>query len=176
MADIGQIQYNVRDNNGQYIGNNKYNIFDQNLVEAYPANRFTKVGIQAPPGTKVIMSKSNKVIIIGRTGIYELDENIPIDYLRFEHPIEYKFDQDATQEALNEGINALKEAEKYKKETIDTLDPDSETYWEDYTKYQDIYFNKYKEALALYKKGVNGVYDPVGEKDLDDIIIDFIYE
>lgn len=156
---------------------------DSNIVEVYckgPNHYFSKVGIQAPAGTRIIMNKNeDKVIMIGKTGIYELDEDINIDYMRFIKPIKYKLDETATNVAIEKGKQALMEAEKFKQDNIDTLDKNSSTYWEDYTRLQEQYFNLYNTALVQYKKGVNGIYvrDPDSTEDLlENIIIDFIYE
>lgn len=90
--NIGQIIYNLQDfiMSSSYISTNKNNIntiikstdesyntmkvdiINTNLVSFYKANKFTKLGVQAPPRTK--MKINNKLIIVGSSGIYELDD------------------------------------------------------------------------------------------------------
>ena len=74
MVRVGQMRYKVDglDLSGDTditVGN----VFNNKIV--------TKLGIQAPPGT--IASINGKPILIGRTGIYELDEDIKIESLSF---------------------------------------------------------------------------------------------
>ena len=98
MAPIGQVVYNLEDfhGSGGLISTSKTNMNDKPVSwdgdsktkGAYQASQFDifsdivgkftnggeflKLGIQAPPGTKVKLN-SNKIIMIGRTGTYELD-------------------------------------------------------------------------------------------------------
>ncbi len=189
MENVGQIYYRVPiikppgtdgENSTINYESNIDSIFNNNIVETYcgGANHFfSKVGIQAPPGTKIIMNKTgNKIIMIGRTGVYELDENINIDYMSFVQPIKYKLDQEATDNAMADGEEALRAAETYRKNALAALDETSETYWDDYDAIQKTYFDLYNDALDLYKRGVNGVYNNAGLGDLESVIIDFIYE
>ena len=127
MANVGQIIYNLEDYNssGGYIstanGNttqtitsatdpdyetNKIDIFTRNLVEIYASKQFSKVGIQAPPGTKLVMN-TNKNIMIGRTGVYELDEDIAITGLYFLRPKNYILDTETTEKNLSDGKKKL---------------------------------------------------------------------
>jgi hypothetical protein len=43
-----------------------------------------------------VVLNTNKVILIGRTGIYELDDDISITSMYFERPRNYTKDEDAT--------------------------------------------------------------------------------
>ena len=76
MPTVGQIYYNVIDNNSGSYASSKEDIYTD-LVAQVGASQFNKVGVQAPPGTKMVMNES-KQIMVGRTGIYELDEDIAI--------------------------------------------------------------------------------------------------
>ena len=100
--NIGQIIYNLQD----YIMSNSYistssdnplqlvpstdidyetkkiDIYNQNLVTFYGANKFTKLGIQAPPNTKFKIDNS-KIFTTGQTGIYELNDFVEIKALNF---------------------------------------------------------------------------------------------
>lgn len=150
MATIGQIIYNVEDYNssGGYISTANYNtsaiissinydsfesyqrdiidIFNQNLVSLYSSGIFSKLGIQAPPGTKVILN-DNKQIMIGRTGVYELDENINITNLKFIRPKKYILDESSTQESLEKGKNGLEAAEAQRAVQLEALNAEKET-------------------------------------------------
>lgn len=140
MATIGQIIYNVQDyhSSGGYISTsnsdlnttvssnqanylyNRINIFSGNLVDRYRSKEFSKLGIQAPPGTKVVLNET-KNITIGRTGIYELDENIIITSLVFLRPKKYILDEARTLTALNLGISGMNKAEEDRQNALDAL-------------------------------------------------------
>lgn len=109
MAIIGQIIYNVIDFNNKngFISTkkddisiiissinsestyeeDKINIFNDLVFQINKSEHpLKKIGIQAPPGTHAILN-DNKDIIIGRTGIYELDEpDIFIKSIYFKRP------------------------------------------------------------------------------------------
>lgn len=100
MASIGQIIYNLEDygtNDGLIstskdkksiissekdpeYKNNRINIFQELLSQ----EEYVKLGIQAPPGTRLQINGKN--IIVGRTGVYELDEEIIVTSLKFLSP------------------------------------------------------------------------------------------
>ena len=74
MPSIGQVYYNVLDtSSGEYISSG-IDIFS-NIITAYGATEVTKVGIQATSGTRVVMNET-RTIMIGRTAIYDLDDNL----------------------------------------------------------------------------------------------------
>jgi hypothetical protein len=202
MANVGQIIYNLEDYNssGGYIstanGNttqtitsatdpeyetNKIDIFNRNLVEIYASKQFSKVGIQAPPGTKLVMN-TNKNIMIGRTGVYELDEDIAITGLYFLRPKNYILDSETTEKNLSDGKKKLEAAESARKASMEELEkkyPDhNDAYWSEYNQIQAVYDEAYRIALAQYNTGINGVYKLDTDnpyKDLYNVIIDFIY-
>jgi hypothetical protein len=68
--------------------------------------QMTKLGIQAPPGTKFTIN-NDKNLIMGRTGVYELDEGFKVDELHFERPKKFQLDENQTNTALENGIAAL---------------------------------------------------------------------
>lgn len=195
MATVGQVYYNVVDNNSGSPISSGVDIFSD-IVAAQGATQFTKLGIQAPPGTRVVMN-NNKTIMVGRTGIYELDEDIVITSIYFVRPWQYIKDEAASSAAKEAGINGMLQANATRQASLDALnarfpniptDEDAEgyaEYWEAYNEIQSIYINAYKEALGQFNTGSNGIYvlpDPnnpnseVNYKDLYNIIIDFIYE
>ena len=72
--------------------NKKIDIFGVNILKGF--NNVKKIGIQAPPGTKFTFNKATtqdtgEWIMVGRTGIYELNDDIVINYLRFQRPQNY---------------------------------------------------------------------------------------
>lgn len=209
MATIGQVVYNLQDfhSSGGLISTSiedlsstitselsnyaeaRVNIFTNDLVKLFKATSFSKLGIQAPPGTKVRLNL-NKLIMIGRTGVYELDEDIEITGLQFERPKKYIVDTIATQDSLWQGIDGFETAERDRKIALSDLDnkyknkdKDSD-YWKRYTEIQDAYAERYAEAQAKYVAGVNGIYilpNPDKEdadenyEELYNVIVDFVY-
>ena len=204
--EVGQIFYRVLDNrSGKYIStgdetgdnpNGRIKIY-QDIIAQYPgASRLTKVGIQAPPGTRVVIN--DKTIMIGRTGVYELDQDIAITSLRFERTYNYIRKPDKSNELLNNGMVGMAAA-KMQIETdmkefaaahpgeppisVDTEGYD--TYWADYENKQTDFWTAYSAALDTYNSGVIGVYElpnptnldaDENYKDLYNIIVDFLYE
>lgn len=140
MARPGQIVYNLQDyqQSGGRISTSGSNVFAtivdtdpgykanriniyENVVSHYDGQRFQKVGIQAAPGTQFILN-GTKGMIVGRNGIYELDEDIVITELSFVKPRNYVLDQDQTTQKLNAGIKALTTAENVRKTDLANLD------------------------------------------------------
>jgi len=195
MATVGQIVYNLQDyhtsgglistsNSGSGIisstdggySSGKINLFSSSsdLVSRYTSTGFTKVGIQAPAGTKVMLN-GNKEILIGRTGIYEVDDDITITSMYFIRPKKYVKDDEATEEKRKEAIGGgslpdadssvksytegFLDAEYAREQAIEELDQrvangeftsDSDSYWNEYSKIQDIYDEAYAVALACF--------------------------
>lgn len=209
MAAIGQVVYNLQDfhSSGGLISTSaknlsstvtsessaytaeRLNIFTNDLVKLFNATSFLKLGIQAPPGTKVRLN-SNKLIMIGRTGVYELDEDIKITGLQFERPKKYIVDTAATEQSLNEGISGFEQAEKNRKNALADLDNEyigkdkDSVYWAEYTRIQDEYSDVYAEAQSKYIAGVNGIYvlpntsNPNADENYEElynVIVDFLY-
>ena len=120
MSQVGQLYYRVLDTtSGTYITSENltpatmYEL-GANLVNFYGgAKQFNKLGIQAPPGTKAVIN--GKEIMVGRTGIYELDEDIAITTLRFERPRKYIKDEDASKAAEAAGTAAMIAADSRKR-------------------------------------------------------------
>lgn len=191
MANVGQIYYRVIDNFGNYISGptENINIYDNIVKNIFKdAHRFIKLGVQAPPGTKMIINET-KSIMVGRTGIYELDEGIQITSLRFIKPRKYIKDEGASQDAKTEGAKEMKAAEEVRSKALEilnsSLDKTEDAYWESYKAIQTNYITAYEEALGKYNSGVNGIYvlpnpDNINAEenyeDLYNVIIDVIYE
>lgn len=196
MATVGQIYYNVIDNNsGSYIKSGE-DIFTD-IVNQIGASQFNKVGIQASPGTQIVMNNA-KTIMVGRTGIYELDDDIAITAMYFVRPRKYEKDEEASAEAIEQGVAEMQAAEDAREQALEQfyvdnpVIPDRETdpegyqaYWDAYNNIQMTYIAAYQEALNLYNSGINGIYvlpnpgdvnAPENYQDLYNVIIDFIYE
>lgn len=209
MATIGQVVYNLQDfhSSGGLISTSaknlsstvtsessgyaadRLNIFTNDLVKLFNASSFLKLGIQAPPGTKVKLN-SNKLIMIGRTGVYELDEDIKVTGLQFERPKKYVVDTAATKQSLDEGINGFEKAESDRTAALTALNnkyagkDKDEAYWAEYTRIQDDYVDAYKQAQSKYIAGINGIYvlpntsDPNADENFEElynVIVDFLY-
>lgn len=194
MATIGQVYYNIIDNsNGNYISGD-IDIF-QDIVSGYGAKQFNKLGIQAPPGTRIVMNNS-KTIMIGRTGIYELDEDITITNMYFLRPKKYIKDEAASEKAKQDGIAKMLKANETRQQALDQLNndfptiptdeenPNYDTYWNRYNTIQSNYITAYQEGLSQFNIGSNGIYvlpnpDNIeadeNYEDLYNVLIDFIY-
>lgn len=204
---IGQIVYNLEDymgtgglvstarnntrvtsfNNNDYE-NQRIDIFHSNILEGLDVS---KLGIQAPPGTKFFLngskgdsSSKGQEIVVGRTGVYELDDGIAITSLIFDRPKKFTIDIQATNEAITNGINQMEDAKikfdnaykalKLSYDAANTTMTNKE-FWENYDIIHDEYLNEYNAARAKYIQGVAGIYvqNHLSE-DLYNIIIDYI--
>lgn len=195
MPTVGQVYYNVIDNNsGSYVSSGQ-NIFSD-IIAQVGASQFNKVGVQAPAGTKIVMNES-KAIMVGRTGIYELDDDIAITNMYFIRPRKYEKDEEASQQAIEQGTEGMQAADKKRADDLEQFykenpvmpDPDTDpegyrAYWDSYNNIQTTYIEAYQTALSLYNQGVNGIYvlpnpdnidAPENYQDLYNVIIDFIY-
>lgn len=195
MPTVGQVYYNVIDNNsGSYVSSGQ-NIFSD-IIAQVGASQFNKVGVQAPAGTKIVMNES-KTIMVGRTRIYELDDDIAITNMYFIRPRKYEKDEEASQQAIEQGTEGMQAADKKRADDLEQFykenpvmpDPDTDpegyrAYWDSYNNIQTTYIEAYQTALSLYNQGVNGIYvlpnpdnidAPENYQDLYNVIIDFIY-
>lgn len=104
---------------------------------------------------------SEKTIIIGQTGVYEIDDdNLTISSLKFIKPRKYIRDEAATKEKLTEGAKTMHEAEKARAKAITGLtlndnydDSNKESFlsnWASYIAAQNAFSERYPEGLALY--------------------------
>lgn len=188
MSAIGQIYYRVVDTSstgdGKHYISSGIDIYND-IVSASSAKQFTKVGIQAPPGAQVVMNAS-KTIMIGRTGIYELDEDIVITSMKFVRPTVYIKDEKESESKKQEGEKIIKEAKAALEAAIAALgeeptDPTSDaykTYWNGYNEANETYITAFQKGSAILNQGLNGVYkeDKTVIGELDNIIVDFIYD
>ena len=154
MSAIGQIYYRVVDSSstgdGKHYISSGIDIYND-VVNASGARQFVKVGIQAPPGAQIVMNTS-KTIMVGRTGIYELDEDIAITNMYFVRPKNYIKDDVETENKKQEGERLIKEAKITYEAAIAALgeepsDSSSEaykTYWLGYNEASETYISSYQ--------------------------------
>lgn len=188
MSAIGQIYYRVVDTSstgdGKHYISSGIDIYND-IVSASSAKQFTKVGIQAPPGAQVVMNAS-KTIMIGRTGIYELDEDIVITSMKFVRPTVYIKDEKESESKKQEGEKIIKDAKVALEAAIAALgeeptDPTSDaykTYWNGYNEANETYITAFQKGSVILNQGLNGVYkeDKTVIGELDNVIVDFIYD
>lgn len=188
MSAIGQIYYRVVDTSstgdGKHYISSGIDIYND-IVSASSAKQFTKVGIQAPPGAQVVMNAS-KTIMIGRTGIYELDEDIVITSMKFVRPTVYIKDEKESESKKQEGEKIIKEAKVALEAAIAALgeeptDPTSDAYkiyWNGYNEANETYIAAFQKGRTILNQGLNGVYkeDKTVIGELDNVIVDFIYD
>ena len=170
------------------------------IVSQFKKGNFNKLGIQAPAGTKFYINSSTSPIMVGRTGIYELDESINVNSLKFEAPKNYVLNKGKTQECLVEGINQTKAAKSFYDEYMTKIaglpgNTDSQKnytsqYWKDYNviyqggtlsngeNIENGYSAQMEGAYNSMIQGINGVYDEKKEerKEINNVIIDFLIE
>lgn len=142
---------------------------------------FSKIGIQAPVGTKILLN--NKEIMIGRSGVYELEDGIEITTMYILKPTKYVRDTDAEDAAIANGMAEMKRALDIINPKLDALDPDASDYTVQYHAIWDKYRTgtddqgdyDYDAGWNEYQTGKAGIYKANGVKELHNIIIDYIY-
>ncbi|MDE6284863.1 MAG: hypothetical protein K2M17_03880 [Bacilli bacterium] len=175
MADnIGQILYKVKvPQDGSIISNpERINIFNDVLSQTGIAS-IKKLGIQAPPGT--ICYINDQEIMIGRSGMYELDEVIIVSSLYFVKKQIFILDSAATADQLassKERMDYLEERRQQQTASLNRSDPE---YYKKYIEIQEQFYKEYSVTLELYNEALQGIYIRGGEEDLENIIIDFLY-
>ena len=166
MAQIGQILYNVYTPLGGVQSTlTKEKFYDTNLTEG---KTWSKVSIQAPPGT--IVEIGGQEVLIGRTGIYETLPGVTISSLVFEQPTQIVKDNEAGQEAIEEGWAQVETAaQNISTEVAKGMNSAQLNLLEEYG-------NKFAEGLFNYESGLRGIYIEGDSIDLINIIIDYIVE
>lgn len=211
MAQPYQLVYRLEDfrTDERYItsdvNGSKLNIYED-IVSQLKRGNFSKLGIQAPPGVIFYInastsSTSKEPIRMGRTGIYELDEDVNVSSLFFEELPNYVRDEEETAKRLQEGLNQLQAAKAFydnemkyiadKEKFPDNLDDKGNftaSYWADYAKVYNGgtlsngesidtgYSTMMEGAYSAIIQGLNGIYKVDGTKEIDNVIIDFLIE
>jgi hypothetical protein len=178
MANIGQITYRIPNHlTGSYDTTPSNTNIDSEIV----SGTWNQLGIQAPAGTYFIIN-GNKKIMMGRTGVYELDD-ISVTSLVFERPKKYQLNEAQTQIYLEKGKEAMEVAENNRATSLAELNNKyaaighTDMYWAEYVEIYQTYADAMEIANSDYLKGVNGIYDEVdnSEEELENIIIDYKY-
>ena len=185
---VGQIVYNLYNfgeaehpitTEGIDIMNNK------NLLANF--GNAVKLGIQCEPGERWTIETSSgnepKEIMVGRSGVYELDNDIIVSLLKYNPRKGYILNEEKTNEAINKGLLGLNAAEdertrSLKEFGIDMSDTNNLTQDQvnEYNNIQNKFQQAYKIAYATYIRGVNGIYEESEENiKPKNIIIDFVY-
>lgn len=199
MASVGQAYYQVVMMNGNTY-TKASNVTEEqlfrrsgqttNLVTALGKTAFTKVGIQAPPGTQIVINESH-TIIIGRSGLYELEARIESLYVK---PISVyvKNIQNADAKVnIEEGSSAIKlQCTNFVNALNNTYSiiPSNKSQWteEKYTTFmsqnEQAFTNALKEfknnldtSVATYLSGIAKLWQTGTPTYIENIIIDYEY-
>ncbi len=174
----------------------KIDIF-QDLSAELGINSITKLGVQAPPGTQFYIndqvqkadggsSSLGYSIMVGRTGIYELNEGAEIRSLQFKEPYSYILDVDSSRRMMEEGMSIMDQAKDSFINEINGLQLTEGTalnsttqsnYRKEYQEAHESYVKAYELGRSKYIQGQAGIYieNEVSQNDLRNIIIDIIY-
>ena len=175
---------------------NKINIYENifDLDGFLNGKIIYKIGIQAPQGTIFYLSNQDQEEIsqsefnsfmIGKTGIYELDSNIPINFLAFKKPKNYILNEQRTDEKIKNGIIMMEKAiieynnnyQQLKLSFESSFESDSnEMFWSQHDIIYQKFLKEYAEGRTEYLNGISGVYEIQEGNDLHNIIIDFYYK
>lgn len=210
LANIGQIIYNVDGvpNTGTTGEHTLFEILTNGIIGTNgildSSQIITKLSVQGEPGLKLVIN--NNEIMIGRTGIYELDEKIIVNSLRIIPIRKYRRDDEKTVEAQKAALEIFKNidfegSESYKliqnefntdryttttKEKKHSVKEGSNNTY-DITDWVKLYENnnaKFNLGYIQYLQGINGIYVPVNNdptsetayEKINNLIIDYVYE
>lgn len=170
---VGQYYYNLEtypgvDSNIQLFFLNSKNEW-QSTELVGDGQTWYKLGIQAPVGTQVEIDE--KSIMIGRSGIYELDDGITIKSLKFIQPVKYTRDDSASNEAKEQGIAQMNEA----KSKLDAIYENGNDLTPEQLNEANAAALSYNEGYKKYMQGENGIYTKGEIVDLKNVVIDFTY-
>lgn len=109
----GQIVYNLIDYSGKKVGVNSPIVSNKKLSEidnlVKEGQKWSKVTIQAPPYSRWLIKQNknnilDKIIRIGKSGVFEFDQEVGIEYLSYIPTYNHVLD---TNETENEYLNSL---------------------------------------------------------------------
>ena len=136
-----------------------------------------KLGIQAEPGVEAYINGSR--IIIGRSGIYELDnDNIVVESLYLKPKTLYKKDEEKTKIAQENAVETFRKLKldpyAYDHDDDGALDwnEDAMNTW--VNNYKDTINPAFEEGYIQYLIGKFGSYSEDGTEDFYNLIIDFV--
>ena len=176
MATIGQIVYNVDGVENTAGFEDLQDFVGKNIIELATGsnqNEFIKLSVQSEPGVGLLINGNQ--IIIGRTGIYELDERVVVTELQIQPIKKYQKDEEATENAKQKALDIFSGLE-----TGAYLEgEDLEKWIKDYK--EDI--ESFNSGYISYLQGKNGIYVPVTNdnneevyEDLHNLIIDYVFQ
>ena len=143
-------------------------------IDSYGGS-IVKIGIQAPPGTRFYLN--NIPMQIGRSGMYELDDDIEVTGLYFLQTQKIQeIDSTQDEKALENAMGEMEEAKSKFQEDVKSITSTGKVYWEAYKEAHDKYIEAYNEAYVDYKTALYGYYTFSEVKDIDYLIIDYVVE
>lgn len=183
---VGQIVYNLYNfgENDQPI-TTKDIMNEKNLLADF--GDVVKLGIQCEPGERWTIETSSgnepKEIMVGRSGVYELDNDIIVSSLKYNPRQGYILNEGDTNKAISEGLLGLNAAEDERTRSLEEFGINmsginnlTQDQVNEYNNIQNKFQQAYKIAYATYIRGINGIYEK-SKEDIKpkNIIIDFVY-
>lgn len=145
----------------------------QNLFQQ-SGKKVTKLGIQAPAGTRFYINTTNQDVnkiecLIGKTGMYELDEdNLIIQHLSFASQYKKVFNKDKTQAYANAGKNII---------TIVGYNRDMRYKYVDWKNYQSVAeLTVYQDETVTYRELDKDRLEKYGTERTEDITLEQMNE
>lgn len=195
MAEIGQILYNVDGiENTKPLSNEKtaFEILTTNIMNGgfiSQGKQIIKLSVQGEPGVKLQINGSNE-IMIGRTGIYELDERVIVTNLKIIPIRKYKLDEETTNQAKVDALTTFSKLNATAWQGGTTSDDfDSaikNNTLQDWIKTQQQDIENFHQGYIKYLQGKNGIYKPINITEnqtsedayekLNNLIIDYVTE
>lgn len=176
MATIGQIVYNVDGVENTTGFKDLQDFIGKNIITLATGsnqNEFIKLSIQSEPGVGLLINGNQ--IIIGRTGIYELDERVVVTDLQIQPIKKYRKDEEATEKAKQDALDTFSKLEAGAYSEEKDLEKWIETYKGD--------IKNFNSGYIYYLQGKNGIYVSVKDdnneevyEDLHNLIIDYVFQ
>lgn len=152
MIEYKQIYYRVfNEYSGLYESLESFQKKIEQQENLVPVNaKWVKIGVQAPPGTK--MRINSQIILIGRSGTYEL-EGIDIQSFNFELEPIYQKSEEETNKKILEAQKYFNQCKAFYNQLVDTAE-DEATFYKNWAEY----YNGNLKREFYYNKNTN-VYD-----------------
>lgn len=190
---VGQICYHIMEmgNENNSIGvtqidyprniNIYDDIFTQEAVAHLNNRTITKLSVTAQPGTKIIIN-SDKEIMIGRSGVYEV-EDVEITSLYFKKTYKMEINDGKSNKSLKDGYKSIYDAITVL-QGLGLTDPGESdyavTHKDDIKQNINTILQQGNNIVAgcnEFNTGYNGIYKTTSEVlELNNVIIDYVYE